>query len=150
MHSDIESDIELLNELAIICKDSMLFYADFSTKIDDLQMQLIFDKILATRESIALNINRLIKNLGGEPSERSGICSKELRRVYADIKVKHTHNASYGYFSQLEGLENTTLKVFKDSKDAADSISVKILINNALLLMNATYGKIKVMGSIAA
>ena len=115
-HSNIDNirnaQIDNLNDLIAITRDSAEFYTEAANKVHNPQLKTLFTHMANSKNGLVGAMSRDVKHEGGKPT-KEGTFRGNLDRFYGDIRAKLS-NKDYAYVSELEQSEDRLLNAFNN------------------------------------
>ncbi len=145
MDENTKSDVEILNDLSLICKDGEKFYNETVSKVENPALAAVFTDMATIREKFQIDINTLILSMGGEPNDKDCSLTGTFHQKYADLRAMISSDSDHAYISQLEELEDRTLDEFQEALDNVKSLKIKEFVQIALLKFKKTHDEMKAL-----
>jgi uncharacterized protein (TIGR02284 family) len=83
---------ELLQDLATVCRDSQEGYRTAAEETSDASLKDMFNEFAQRRASEADELDRLVRQHGGEPAPRTGSLSGQAHRRFVSLRAALTGN----------------------------------------------------------
>lgn len=107
-----EQQIDTLNDLIQVTRDSAKFYGDAAKEVDNPQLQSLFNDMAQSKNGLVGAMSRDVQAAGDKPAE-SGTFRGSLHQFYTDVRSKFG-DTEYAFVSELEQSEDRLLKAFND------------------------------------
>ena len=120
-----------LNDLVAIARDGKSFYEHAATKVDDAQLQALFQRIAVVKGDIVQGLSTEVRIEGDKPTQ-SGTVVGDISKLYGDIRAL-LGNKDYAYVAQLEESEDRMLKAFTAAIADKDTSAPALTVLNRLL-----------------
>lgn len=105
-----EQQIDTLNDLIQVTRDSAKFYGDAATKVENPQLKTLFTDMAQSKNGLVGAMSEQVKNAGETPAD-SGTFRGSLHQFYTDVRAK-LGDTDYAFVSELEQSEDRLLKAF--------------------------------------
>lgn len=133
-----EQQIDTLNDLIQVTRDSAEFYQDAAGEVESPQLKSLFDQMAASKNGLVGAMSHEVQ-LAGDEAEDSGTFRGSLRQFYAGVRSKFG-DTDYAYVSELEQSEERLLNAFDDViKDQDVSQQVKQTVSQYLPTIKEHY-----------
>jgi len=120
-----------LNDLVAIARDGKSFYEHAATKVDDAQLQALFNRLAVVKGDIVQGLSTEVRIEGDKPTQ-SGTVVGDISKIYGDIRAL-VGNKDYAYVAQLEESEDRLLKAFTAAIADKDTSAPALTVLNRLL-----------------
>ena len=120
-----------LNDLVAIARDGKSFYEHAATKVDDAQLQALFQRIAVVKGDIVQGLSTEVRIEGDKPTQ-SGTVVGDISKLYGDIRAL-LGNKDYAYVAQLEESEDRLLKAFAAAIADKDTSAPALAVLNRLM-----------------
>lgn len=107
-----EQQIDTLNDLIQVTRDSAEFYTDAADKVENTQLKSLFTEMAQSKNGLVGAMSRDVQAAGDEPAE-SGTFRGSLHQFYTDVRSKFG-DTEYAFVSELEQSEDRLLKAFNE------------------------------------
>ena len=116
----MNTDTAKLYDMIHVLVDGKTFYQEAAGKVTRPDLKRLFEQMAQTKAAIANDIKNKVVLAGGEPLEE-GSATGGLRKAWAELRTKLSHDREAEYVTQLEEFEDRILESFReavvDSKD---------------------------------
>jgi uncharacterized protein (TIGR02284 family) len=116
----MNTDTAKLYDMIHVLVDGKTFYQEAAAKVTRPDLKRLFEQMAQTKAAIANDIKNKVVLAGGEPLEE-GSATGGLRKAWAELRTKLSHDREAEYVTQLEEFEDRILESFReavvDSKD---------------------------------
>jgi len=120
-----------LNDLVAIARDGKSFYEHAATKVDDAQLQALFNRLAVVKGDIVQGLSTEVRIEGDKPTQ-SGTVVGDISKIYGDIRAL-VGNKDYAYVAQLEESEDRLVKAFTAAIADKDTPAPALTVLNRLL-----------------
>lgn len=96
-----QSAISVLQDLSARCHDSELGYRRSAEDATDTDLKQQFEQLANERSSMAAELDRLIRENGGEPSWTSGTTLGAMHRMFTDLKTALSSNERQAILAEV-------------------------------------------------
>ncbi|MBS7455844.1 PA2169 family four-helix-bundle protein [Coralloluteibacterium stylophorae] len=114
-----------LNDLIDVLEDSRDFYRDAAGDADHAQYKQLFERMAATKASIAGELKTKVAALGATPSD--GSVGGSLRKGWGEMRAKLSKNSDVEYISQLEEFEDRIVHAFREAVNDSEHAEVRAI-----------------------
>lgn len=120
-----------LNDLVAIARDGKAFYEHAASKVDDAQLQALFNRMAVVKVDIVQGLSTEVRIEGDKPTQ-TGTVVGDISQLYADVRAA-LGNKNFAYVAQLEESEDRLLKAFSAAIADKDTSSPALAVLNRLL-----------------
>ena len=104
----MNTDTAKLYDMIHVLVDGKTFYREAAAKVTRPDLKRLFEQMAQTKSAIADDIKNKVVLAGGEPLEE-GSTLGGLRKAWAELRTKLSHDREAEYVSQLEEFEDRIL-----------------------------------------
>lgn len=125
------AQIDTLNDLIAITRDSAEFYTEAANKVSNAQLRTLFVNMAKSKNELVGAMSRDVKLEGANPV-KEGTFRGKLQQFYGDIRA-HLGDKDYAYVSELEQTEDRLLNALDNVvKDTDVPTPVKATVSTYL------------------
>lgn len=110
----MNADTAKLYDMIHVLVDGKTFYQEAAGKVTRPDLKRLFEQMAQTKAAIANDIKNKVVLAGGEPLEE-GSATGGLRKAWAELRAKLSHDAEAEYVTQLEEFEDRILASFREA-----------------------------------
>jgi len=119
MKNTNENSISTLNDLVEICKDGQQGFQTAAKDAKDADLAQTFNHYAAQRTQYMTELQRQIRNLGGDP-DRHGTVSGTLHRGWINLKAALTSDEPHAVLVECERGEDAAVKSYREALAKTD------------------------------
>lgn len=143
-----EDSIPVINHLIEISRDGQDGFFKASEEIENQELkQYLLRKSEQVKQSV-IELQNLVRELGGEPVETSSIGGK-MHRMWIDIKTFITENDTLAVLEELERGEDVALHEFREASKKELPVNVAHVVSRLLAGAQRNHDEIRDMRNTA-
>lgn len=109
------TDTATLTDMIHVLNDGKTFYQEAASKVSRPDLKRLFERMAQTKAAIANDIKTTVVFGGAEPPLDEGSVGGGLRKAWAELRTKLSHDKEAEYVSQLEEFEDRILESFREA-----------------------------------
>jgi uncharacterized protein (TIGR02284 family) len=144
MATDNDQVISTLNNLIETCKDGENGFRTAAEGVKNSELTTLFNTYAQQRAQFAAELQREVRNLGGEP-EDTGSVAATLHRGWINIKSTVTGEDEGAVISECERGENAAVSNYKDALNEILPANIQSIIQRQFTQVKEAHDRIRAM-----